>query len=164
MRDVLVLALVLVAAALPMPVAAQVLDLPVDGPVTAVFDAPTRYGAGHRGVDIDVPNGTAVRAAADGRVTFAGAVVGRRWVTVDHGGLRTTVGPLATIGVAAGDRVARGDHLGTSGAAHGRPAVHWSARRGATYVDPLAAGRLVASLVPDPPVRAGRSWPGVRVR
>ena len=145
------------------PAAAVVLTPPVAGAVVARFEAPTRYGAGHRGVDLAAPPGTPVRAAAAGRVAFAGRVVGATWVTVDHGTLRTTVGPLAVVRVRAGDRVAAGTVLGASARAHGRDAVHWSARRGDSYVDPLALGRRIASLVPVGEVDAVR-WPRTRVR
>ena len=160
---VVVLLAVLVLPAAPRPAVALVLDPPVQGQVLAGFHAPTRFGAGHRGVDLAAPPGSTVRASAAGRVTFAGAVVGAVWVTVDHGPVRTTVGPLTELRVDRGDRVVRGSVLGTSGRAHGRDAVHWSARRGDTYVDPLAVGRRVASLVPtrgddDLP------WPRGRVR
>ncbi len=125
---------------------AVVLELPADGPVGERFDAPTRFGPGHRGVDIEVRAGTRVGAAAPGRVTFAGWVAGSRWVTVDHGPVRTTVGPLASIAVARGRWVVTGTRLGGSGWAHGRQTLHWSARRGDRYVDPLAQRRLVATL------------------
>ena len=134
------------------------LDPPVPGQVLARFDAPSRYGPGHRGVDLAAPLGSPVHAAAAGRVTFAGRVVGAAWVTVDHGALRTTVGPLATVQVRRGDRVGRGTVLGSSGRAHGRAAVHWSARRGDTYVDPLGAGRVVATLLPSAGAATTRSW------
>lgn len=136
-------------AADPAPAdAVRLLVRPVDGEVVARFDAPTRYGAGHRGVDLAAPPGTEVVAPAGGTVTFAGTVVGDRWITVDHGRLRSTVGPLATIMVRAGDDVASGTALGTSGHAHGAAAVHWSVRRGDTYLDPLAAAPRVATLLP----------------
>lgn len=149
-RSLVVLTAVLAVWLGTPPVAAAAVRLtpPVDGEVVRHFDAPTRFGPGHRGVDLAVPLGTPVGASAGGRVTFAGTVVGQRWVTVDHGGLRTTVGPLATIAVRRGQWVAAGAVLGTSGRAHGRAAVHWSARRGDTYVDPLAIARpRVATLV-----------------
>ena len=149
------------------PVAATGLARPVRGEVVARFDAPTRYGAGHRGVDLRAAPGTEVVAPAGGTVTFAGTVVGHRWVTVDHGALRSTVGPLTTIGVRAGDVVAMGAGLGTSGRAHGLAAVHWSVRRGDTYVDPLAAVRpRTATLLPTdaaPDVGHEGPWRG-RVR
>ena len=158
----LVIALLLLALG-PSGAAAGVLDPPVRGPVVAHFDAPLRYGAGHRGVDLAVTPGTPVRASAAGSVEFAGRVVGATWVTVDHGTIRTTVGPLTSLHVRQGAQVARGAVLGTSGRAHGRAAVHWSARRGDVYVDPLVLGRLVASLVPDV-ATAPAAWPRSRVR
>src|SRR5215207_11467547 len=38
---------------------------------------PHEYGPGHRGIDIDLLGGTAVRAPADGVVAFSGGVAGR---------------------------------------------------------------------------------------
>ena len=124
------------------------LAAPVAGPVVARFHAPTTYGPGHRGVDLAVAIGTPVGAAAPGTVTFAGEVAGRRWVTVDHGWLRTTVGPLERVRVRSGWQVGAGAVLGTSGRAHGRPGLHVSARIGGRYVDPLAPPLPRASLVP----------------
>lgn len=173
------LCLLLVASAVPTAATADlvptVLAPPVDGEVVARFDAPTTYGPGHRGVDLRARPGTSVRAPTAGRVTFAGTVVGARWVTVEHGALRSTVGPLATVAVGAGDRVAGGGVLGTSGRAHGLDAVHWSVRRGDTYLDPLGVLALprVATLLPrtvavgphlaGSGVDAGGAWRG-RVR
>jgi murein DD-endopeptidase MepM/ murein hydrolase activator NlpD len=110
---------------------------------------PSIYGAGHRGVDLGAADGAAVRASAAGLVTFAGRVVDALWVTVDHGPIRTTVGPLSSADVVRGDRVMRGSILGRAGRAHGRAAVHWSARRGDRYVDPLLVGHGRGSLVVD---------------
>lgn len=154
LRTGAVLALLLVLAVAPPAAGTLVLAPPVPGAVLDGFDAPTRYGPGHRGVDLAAPVGTPVGASAPGTVTFAGRVVDATWVTVDHGPVRTTVGPLAEILVQRGDRVARGTVLGTSSRAHGSAAVHWSLRRGETYLDPMAA-RRVATLLPDGP--AGRS-------
>lgn len=154
------LAALAVLAGAPSDAGALVLAPPVSGPVLDGFDAPTRYGPGHRGVDLAAPPGTPVRAPAPGTVTFAGQVVDAAWVTVDHGAVRTTVGPLAEVVVRRGQLVARGTVLGTSGRAHGTAAVHWSLRRGDTYLDPLAVNRTgarrVATLLPD---RAARGVP-----
>src|SRR5688572_29932357 len=70
---------------------------PVDGGVVQAFRAPaTRYGAGHRGVDLRARPGTPVRAALGGTVTSAGMVAGTPWVTLNHGGgLSTTYGALS---------------------------------------------------------------------
>ena len=105
------------------------------------FDAgASAYGPGHRGVDLRAEAGTAVAAAADGVVSFAGPVADRGVVVILHGdGIRTTYEPVAP-GVRAGDRVTRGQPIGVvAGAHHGRADVlHWGARRGEMYLDPLA--------------------------
>jgi murein DD-endopeptidase MepM/ murein hydrolase activator NlpD len=111
--------------------------------VTRGFDPPsTRFGAGHRGVDLAAVPGQQVVAAGAGVVVFAGLVAGRPVVSVDHaGGLRTTYEPVQPV-VAAGQVVARGSPLGGVVAGHGGcPAdacLHWGLRRGDAYLDPLA--------------------------
>ncbi|MPZ25716.1 MAG: peptidoglycan DD-metalloendopeptidase family protein [Micromonosporaceae bacterium] len=118
---------------------------PVDGQptVTRPFDPPVqRWLPGHRGVDLGVPPGTVIRAAAAGVVFFAGPVAGRGVVSVAHRDrLRTTYQPL-TPTVSAGDVVAAGDPIGILEAGHaGCPVaacLHWGLRRGEHYLDPLA--------------------------
>src|SRR5215207_2185011 len=111
--------------------------------VVAPFVAPAGpFAAGHRGVDLAAAVVAVVRAAGSGTVAFAGPVAGRPVVSIDHpGGLRTTYEPVTPV-VARGDRVARGDPVGTVAAAPGHclPAtcLHWGLRRGETYLDPLA--------------------------
>ncbi|WP_245633942.1 murein hydrolase activator EnvC family protein [Amycolatopsis jejuensis] len=112
-------------------------------PVTRTFEPPaTPYGPGHRGVDLDAAAGQQVLAADMGVVVFAGQVAGQGVVALDHdGGLHTTYLPI-TPSVAPGDQVYRGQVLGTTVAGHpGCPAtvcLHWGARRGTEYIDPLA--------------------------
>ncbi|PRY42652.1 peptidase M23-like protein [Umezawaea tangerina] len=114
----------------------------VPHPVVRGFSAPASpYGPGHRGVDLGGVVGEAVFAAGDGTVVFAGAVGGRSVVSVGHGGgLRTTYEPVEPV-VRAGSAVRRGERIGTLVAGHEgcpRPAcLHWGARRGVDYVNPL---------------------------
>jgi murein DD-endopeptidase MepM/ murein hydrolase activator NlpD len=117
-------------------------DWPVHGPVIRPFEAPAGpFGPGHRGIDISAPVGTTVRAAADGVVAFAGPVAGGRYVSIDHpDGVRTTYSWLTDIAVRAGDPVRRGEPVGASGLGHpgvGPPHLHFGARYGGTYLDPL---------------------------
>jgi murein DD-endopeptidase MepM/ murein hydrolase activator NlpD len=127
------------------PPPAAVLRLPLSGPavVTRPFAPPPRpWLPGHRGVDLAAPPGTAVRAAAAGVVIYAGVLAGRPVVSIAHaGGLRTTYEPVRPA-VAVGQRVAAGEVIGALEAGHpGCPAsacLHWGARLGETYVDPLA--------------------------
>ena len=69
---------------------------PVPLRVVRAFEQPAGpYGPGHRGVDLAAAAGDAVRAAADGTVTFAGSVAGRGVVVVRHAdGVRTEYEPL----------------------------------------------------------------------
>ena len=121
--------------------------LPVRGPIIDPFRAPVGpYGAGNRGVEIGTVPGTAVASAADGDVTFAGPVGGDLFVVVSHSdGVRTTYGFLATISVSAGTVVHLGDAVGTA-----QSSVHWGARHGDSYFDPmtlLSAGTVKVRLV-----------------
>jgi hypothetical protein len=112
---------------------------PVDALVARSFEAPTeRYGPGHRGVDFAVAAGTAVRAAADGRVKFAGSVAGVQAVTLAHeAGLETTYTALAEILVAEGQVVRQGEWIARSGTSHGGlPGLHLGAKIDGEYVDP----------------------------
>jgi murein DD-endopeptidase MepM/ murein hydrolase activator NlpD len=106
------------------------------------FDPPdTPFGSGHRGIDIAVALGTPVRAADAGVVTFAGAVGGRLFLTIDHGGgLESTYSFLASLAVRRGAVVARGQPIATSGAGHAGatvPHLHFGVKLADLYVDPL---------------------------
>jgi len=127
----------------PTPRSRYVWPLPPPHPVVRPFQAPaTPYGPGHRGVDLGGQPGAAVSAAGDGVVVFAAQLAGRGVVSIAHAdGLRTTYEPL-TVVVTTGQRVTRGTvigrlapgHLGCAGAA---ACLHWGARRGTEYLDPL---------------------------
>jgi murein DD-endopeptidase MepM/ murein hydrolase activator NlpD len=115
---------------------------PVDGPVMRRFEPPGGpYGPGHRGIDIAVPEGTAVVAAREGVVAFAGFVADGRYVSVDHpDGVRTTYSWLGEARVRRGREVARGEVLGATGGGHpgsAEPHLHFGARYGGAYIDPL---------------------------
>jgi murein DD-endopeptidase MepM/ murein hydrolase activator NlpD len=109
--------------------------------VLAEFDPPaSRWGAGHRGVDLAGSVGQPVLAAQAGTVRFAGRIAGRGVVVVDHGATRTTYEPVAA-SVAVGDRVAAGAVLGRlellGSHCLPRACLHWGLVRGKTYLDPL---------------------------
>ncbi len=110
--------------------------LPVVGEIVDGWRPPENpYGAGNRGVDIRTQPGDVVVAANAGEVTFAGQVGGILWVVVRHSdGVRTTVGPLASILVAVGQQVGSGQAVGTASG----PAIHFGARQGSGYIDPLS--------------------------
>jgi len=122
-------------------VAALCLVPPVDAPVVEPFVAPAcSYCTGHRTVDFAntaVVNGTVVAPIA-GRVSFAGEVAGRRFVSVRSGDHTVTVGGLGSLVVSAGQAVAAGE---TVGRGTGLGPVTLSVRRDAgqpteEYLDP----------------------------
>lgn len=106
------------------------------------FDPPeSRWGAGHRGVDLAGRPGQPVRAAAAGRVSFAGTLAGRGVVVVDHGPTRTTYEPVSAA-VSVGDHVPAGGMIGrlqTFGShCFPRSCLHWGLIEGRDhYLDPL---------------------------
>lgn len=115
---------------------------PVRGPVIRAFEPPsTPFGAGHRGIDVAVPVETIVRAAAPGVVTFAGAVSGHLFVTVDHGGgIASTDSWVSAILVHRGEAVLAGSPVALSGDGHPgeEPShLHFGVKLEGSYVDPL---------------------------
>ncbi|WP_419819129.1 murein hydrolase activator EnvC family protein [Glaciibacter flavus] len=116
---------------------------PLGPPVRVLrdFDAPrTRYSAGHRGIDLTAAPGSVVLAVDDGVVSFAGTVVDRGVISIDHGGgLVSSVEPV-TASVAAGATVSRGQRIGmTSAGGHcGDACLHLGARQDGRYLSPLA--------------------------
>ncbi|UOD82178.1 M23 family metallopeptidase [Paenarthrobacter ureafaciens] len=106
--------------------------------------SPLTGGSGdfHRGQDFVAQCGTAVHAAAAGKVTFAGwhEYGGGNRVVVDHGnGLETTYNHLSSFNVKVGDTVNRGDTValsGTTGASTGCH-LHFEVQVNGEVVDPM---------------------------
>jgi hypothetical protein len=135
---------------------------PVKGAVIRGFEEPKDpYGAGHRGIDIAVPFGTAMVASQDGTVSFAGWVAGSLFISIDHAdGVRTTYSWLSAVLVSKGDQVGRGALIGNTGQGHPSvptPHLHFGARVGSTYLDPmlLLEGADVVGLIHLAPLQEG---------
>jgi len=110
--------------------------------VVSKFDPPaSKWGAGHRGVDLAGHPGQGVRTSLAGTVTFAATLAGRGVVVVDHGGVRTTYEPVSA-SVRVGQQVGRGARIGTlqlfSSHCFPQACLHWGLRQGETYLDPLS--------------------------
>lgn len=132
----LVLTLIVIVAAAP---AAPTWSWPVDGSHTIIrpYVIPASdYGAGHRGIDI--ASTTVLRAPADGMVRFAGIVVDREVLSIDHGdGTISSYEPV-TSDLVAGDVVHRGEVIGEIVPGHCSVlCVHLGARLDGGYVSPL---------------------------
>lgn len=127
---------------------------PVEGQLEVLrgFEKPAaRWSSGHRGVDLALGPGGSVLAPYEGKVVFAGAVVDRQVLTLEHpDGRRSSFEPVSEplpVGtrVQAGDVIARLD----SNIQHCTPnfCLHWgvrepapgseTARRGLDYTNPL---------------------------
>ena len=112
---------------------------PVAGPVTSPFG--WRWGRMHEGIDIAVPSGTPVHAAAAGTVIYAGWESGYgNFVVLDHGGgIATAYGHNTSVAVAVGQQVEQGQviaYSGSTGHSTG-PHVHFEVRVNGNAVDPL---------------------------
>lgn len=91
---------------------------PVSGTITS------RYGAVesvrdhvHKGLDISAPAGTTIKAAADGKVSYAGWMSGYgNLVIIDHeNGVQTYYGHCSKLYVSVGQSVAAGDKIAAVG-------------------------------------------------
>jgi murein DD-endopeptidase MepM/ murein hydrolase activator NlpD len=117
---------------------------PVEGRLTSNFgervDPFNGEGAFHSGLDISVPYGTPVHAAADGVVTAAEFMNGYgRLITLDHGhGISTRYGHLSGFAITPGQHVRRGQvigYVGTTGRVTS-PHLHYEVRIQSVPVDP----------------------------
>src|SRR6476620_2285647 len=127
----------------PIRVAGNGLIWPVNGPITSGFGPRTINGSYefHPGIDIGVPTGTPIRAAASGSVSIAGPTGGYgNYTCIDHGGgLSTCYGHQERILVSVGQGVAQGQIIGLSdctGYCFG-PHVHFEIRLNGQPTDPL---------------------------
>lgn len=112
------------------------------------FEKPAqRWSAGHRGVDLAVPeNDRRVYAPAPGKVVFSGTVVNRKVLVIAHpDGRRSTFEPMDEA-LPVGTTVAAGEIIGTvADAADGNserpyqrcstPCLYWGVRQGGTRGD-----------------------------
>lgn len=117
---------------------------PVTGPVVSGFGL--RFGGKefHEGIDIAVPSGTPIRAAASGTVIFTEPTASSggygNFTCIDHGGgLSTCYAHQESFAVSPGQRVSQGQVIGYSdctGHCFG-PHVHFEVRIGGTPTDPM---------------------------
>ncbi|MFT4124151.1 MAG: M23 family metallopeptidase [Microbacteriaceae bacterium] len=96
----------------------------------------TPYGSGHRGLDLAA--GERLLAPADGVVSYAGVVVDRGVLSIDHGGEIISSYEPVTTPLKTGDVVHAGDVIATIDTGHcSIPCVHLGVRLDGDYVSPL---------------------------
>jgi murein DD-endopeptidase MepM/ murein hydrolase activator NlpD len=110
---------------------------PVSGKVITDFLASKGTG-----INIDAPEGSAVRAAENGTVIYVGSGVegyGNLILIRHPNGYVSAYAHLKSIAVAKGATVSRGDNIGQVGmtGSVSRPQLHFELRMGATPVDPI---------------------------
>ncbi len=120
--------------------------MPVEGRISTPFGIERhvngKFSYRHRGVDIAAPEGTPVRAAADGIVALAddSFLLHGQTIVLDHGqGVESLYLHLSRIEVSAGERVARGQvigRVGQTGVATG-PHLHFAVYAYHEAVDPF---------------------------
>lgn len=114
---------------------------PVRGRVIANFGAKTN-GQQNDGIDLAVPEGTAVRAAEDGVVAYAGNELkgyGNLVLIRHSNGFVTAYAHASEIMVKRNDQVRRGQIIAKSGQTGtvASPQLHFEIRKGSSPVDPM---------------------------
>ncbi len=115
---------------------------PVSGPLVSGFGL--RWGSMHEGIDIAVPAGTPIRAAASGTVVLLQSDSGSggygNFTCLDHGGgLQTCYAHQSSFGVGSGQSVSQGDvigYVGCTGHCFGDH-LHFEVRVNGAPTDPL---------------------------
>jgi murein DD-endopeptidase MepM/ murein hydrolase activator NlpD len=111
---------------------------PARGRVIAGFGA----NGGNEGINIAVPEGTPVKAAEAGTVTYAGSEVkgyGNLILIRHDNGFVSAYAHNASLNVKRGEQVKRGQVIATSGQTGNvtSPQLHFELRKGASPVDPM---------------------------
>ncbi len=129
---------------------ASVITWPLTGIITTTFHDPTypfRHLFEHGGLDIAIPVGTSVEAAAPGYVAWArtGTQYGNYVMVIHANGMATLYAHLMRIDVAPDQFVSRGQQIGLSGGKPGMqgaglstgPHLHFEVRKNGIPVDPM---------------------------
>jgi murein DD-endopeptidase MepM/ murein hydrolase activator NlpD len=111
---------------------------PARGRVIAGFGA----NGGNEGINIAVPEGTPVKAAEAGTVTYAGSEVkgyGNLILVRHENGFVSAYAHNGSLNVKRGEQVKRGQVIATSGQTGNvtSPQLHFEIRKGSTPVDPI---------------------------
>jgi murein DD-endopeptidase MepM/ murein hydrolase activator NlpD len=114
---------------------------PVNGPITSPFCEARAWESCHPGIDIGVPAGTPILAAASGTVSIAGPNDGYgNYTCIDHGGgISTCYAHQSTIAVSVGQQVSQGETIGAvgcTGLCFGDH-LHFEVRVNGGVVDPM---------------------------
>jgi len=114
---------------------------PVSGVITSRFGATESIrDHSHKGIDISAPNGTAIKAAADGKVTYSGWMGGYgNLVIITHeNNVQTYYAHCSKLYVSVGEEVEAGDTIaavGSTGFSTGNH-LHFEIRQNGAQINP----------------------------
>jgi murein DD-endopeptidase MepM/ murein hydrolase activator NlpD len=125
-------------------VSAEGMIWPVNGPITSPFCEQRAWESCHPGIDIGVPAGTPIRAAAAGTVIFTQSEAESggygNYTCIDHGGgLSTCYAHQSSFAVSTGEHVDQGQvigYVGCTGLCFGDH-LHFEVRVNGAVTDPL---------------------------
>jgi len=117
---------------------------PVNGPITSPFCESRAWESCHPGIDIGVPSGTPIRAAAGGRVALVQSEAASggygNFTCIQHtGAMATCYAHQSVIRVSVGQQVSQGQVIGLTGCT-GRcfgPHLHFEVRINGAVTNPL---------------------------
>lgn len=115
-----------------------------------------RFGIPHHAIDIPVPQGSAIRAAADGVVSkVVDSGLGYSYLIIKHDGFATLYGHVSAFLVAEGETVRQGDVIAQSGGRPGTPGA------GALTTGPHVHFEVIVESERIDPLRVLPARPGV---
>jgi septal ring factor EnvC (AmiA/AmiB activator) len=115
------------------------LIMPMSGSIVTNYGQQKIQGLASKGIEIRGSVGQAVKAADSGNVIYSGSLNNLgNVVIIDHGSLITVYGNLAGVSVSKGQKVTKGQNIGTLGRDINREAnLYFETRRGVNTVNPM---------------------------
>lgn len=113
--------------------------MPINGAIVVAYGQEKTSGLKSKGIEIRGTLGQSVKASDTGRVLYSGSLKGLGAVImIDHGGFITVYGNLASVNVATGAKVKKGQSIGTLGrdSITKEPNLYFEVRKGVNYVNP----------------------------
>ena len=115
--------------------------MPINGTIVVHYGQEKSPGLVSKGIEIRGSLGQSVKASDTGSVLYSGSLKGLGAVImIDHGTFITVYGNLASVKVASGTKVTKGQVIGTLGreSITKEPNLYFEVRKGVNYVNPAS--------------------------
>lgn len=115
--------------------------MPISGAIVVHYGQEKSPGLVSKGIEIRGSLGQSVKASDTGSVLYSGSLKGLGAVImIDHGNFITVYGNLASVKVASGTKVTKGQVIGTLGreSITKEPNLYFEVRKGVNYVNPAS--------------------------